>query len=195
MRNRFVLAAMTSLLIVGSANAAPKETLYFEFEMDGDVDKTGAGPEGVRGNNSPVWFRFVGGGMLDKTGIVWSNNSYSETDAANCFNNGVIDNVDLQLVRTQSGAAQASMWFLGRTSEPGGAEIKYLLTLVDPNGWIGLTDDRFPPRSGSVVMVATEWALETEGKGKLKNVSCKGSGNADGESALTRIELRVVSSP
>lgn len=195
MWKKWILAVLTGLLFLGSANAAPKETLYFEFEMNGDADKTGSGPEGVRGHNSPVWFRFDGGNMLDKTGIVWVNKSYSETDAANCFNDGTIGKVDLQLVRTRTGAAQASMWFQGKTSEPGGAEITYLLTLVDPKGWIGLTDDRFPPRTGSVSMLATEWSMETEGKGKLKNVTCKGIGDTNSDSAETLITLEVVSPP
>jgi hypothetical protein len=186
MWKKFLLAGAASLLIVGAADAAPRVYLPFSFTMSGDVEGDGEKErDPVRGNNDPVWFQ----GPLTLKEFFLDDARYGAKSAASCFDSGAIL-VDLQLTQTRDDKAQAMLWFWGLTSDS--KPILYILTLVDPEGWkfLGgvspITD--FPPINDDYYMVASEWSMQTEGKGKLKNVSCRGS-NVDDADADVRIEL------
>ena len=168
-----LLTAACLALFMGSTPAAPKETLNFTFAMGGDVIGGGSGPEGVRGRTSPVWFKT--GATLASGGLFMSDSSYGGKSAANCFGDGSVSG-NIQLTKTKDGEAKAILWFSGYASDGSGAEVTYYLTLVDSKGWDGKPDLQFPPRGDTLDMLADQWSMETEGRGRLKNLSCTGSG-------------------
>ena len=171
-----LLTAACLALCMGSTPAAPKETLNFTFAMGGDVVGGGSGPEPVRGKTSPVWFKTTA--TLNPGGLFMKDASYGGKSSSNCFDNGSVSG-NIQLTKTRDGEAKAILWFSGYTSDGSGKEVTYYLTLVDSAGWNGDPDAQFPPRDTTLNLVANEWSMQTEGGGRLKNVTCTGSGKVD----------------
>ncbi len=171
-----LLTAACLAVFIGSAPAAPKETLNFTFAMGGDVVGGRSEPEPVRGKTSPVWFKTTA--TLNPGGLFMKDASYGGKSSSNCFDNGSVSG-NIQLTKTRDGEAKAILWFSGYTSDGSEKEVTYYLTLVDSAGWNGDPDAQFPPRDTTLNLVANEWSMQTEGGGRLKNVTCTGSGKVD----------------
>ena len=173
-RKRILVAGILAGLCLAAtgAQAGPKESLPFSLVMTGDLSGYDSRTENIRGNHSPVWF---GGDFTLSAFFV--GNHYGGKDGEECFDGGTFTG-PIQITQQKDGSAQAMWFFHGFSDDGNKTDIKYVLTLVDPSGWIG---GSFPPRDNSVTMIATEWEIHTEGKGQLRKVSCTGTGGlADG---------------
>jgi hypothetical protein len=104
-------------------------------------------------------------------------------DGANCFEDGIRigDNITLAVVN-DGGTAWARVYFWAYTDD--GTPLKYGLHMY------GYFVGPWPPENGvgnPTFVYLTSWEMVSEGKGKLRKVSCTGSGPLVGESFLVTI--------
>lgn len=96
----------------------------------------------------------------------------ADGDGAECFKNGIDfeDNITLAVVKERDGSAWARVYFWGCVND-GETELLYGLHMY------GTFSGDWPPQDGKTTDVHLyEWEMVSEGRGKLKKVSCTGSG-------------------
>jgi hypothetical protein len=182
---KLMLVSVTSLVVIsGFAFAAPAEKQQFHADITGPVEADIV-TKNIKNTDrqkritfqwcTPLCMDF----SLDLT--FWHMQIYSTgVSGSECFPNEGQGGA-IHVLETKSGEAEAVFWF--DSVHGNGDVVRYRLTLTNPGGWNGV----FPPSSfglaNAATMVATEWRMETEGKGKLRKTSCKGAGTwliADG---------------
>ena len=104
---------------------------------------------------------------------------------AACFEDGISaeDNVTLAVVKENDGTAWARVYFWAYVND-GTTELLYGLHMY------GSFSSDWPPKDGHTTLVILDtWEMVSEGKGKLRKVSCTGSGPPAGEPFLVTIEV------
>ena len=197
--SKVMMAGIAGLMLMsGLASGAPPDPQQFHVVMTvdivADLDSSLINVKRKNTNNSVI-FQLCTPNCVEFTlGNFWGGATYvNDKDGTECFppNSGVDSRSDvqgsIQLVETRNGDAQATLFFSAKADD--GADdfdVKYQLILTDFNGWDGV----FPPPTSvdTATMMATGWEMQTEGKGKLRKVACKGMGmNATVIIELTRI--------
>lgn len=80
------------------------------------------------------------------------------------------DNITLAVVKESDGTAWARVYFWAYVND-GETELKYGLHMY------GDFDSPWPPENGGTTVISlNSWEMVSEGKGKLRRVSCTGSG-------------------
>jgi hypothetical protein len=110
-------------------------------------------------------------------GEFWQTANYdvSGKNGTDCFPVGPVFGA-VHISQTKSGESKVQLWF-DSTYGPSETEVRYLLVLTG-TPW----SENFPPLLNEFSsMLATDWEMGTEGKGRYRNDSCKGSGSFVGD--------------
>jgi hypothetical protein len=204
-----MLAAITSLVIMsGSAAAAgpAKQQFYVDFSsqittelLSGNIKNTFKQKRVVFQDCTPLCVPFD----LEK---FWREQTYlNDIEGTACFptsdSKGVVHlGGAIHVLETKSGEARVNIWF-DSVYTPTLDTVRYLLILSAPR-WTDLAGDTqadFPPTEidgNFAYMLSTGWELQTEGKGKLRKASCKGSGGWDkGDGVLLMVQRVDLADP
>jgi hypothetical protein len=173
MFKKLMLATIASLVLVGgAASAAPAANQQFNVVISGDISANlGSGPIQVSKNQSNVSFQCTPLCTPFVLEDFWQHDNYTTgPGGSTCFPVGTVTGA-VATRETKGGDASATFWF---SSDETGSHIRYMLTLTDSIGWIGI----FPPpgKNDTATMIASGWKMETEGKGQHRNSACKGMG-------------------
>ena len=174
------------MLLSGPAAGAPPAQHQFHVVMTVDIDADlDSSLINIKRNNTnnPVIFQLCTPNCVEFTLNLdfWAPDPFVDiyangADGRECFPEAAVQGA-VHLSERRNGDAQAAFWFTGKADD-GDADniVKYLLILTDTDGW----DGTFPtPNIGignSIEMNADFWEMQTEGKGKLRRVACKGMG-------------------
>ena len=198
--SKVMMAGIAGLMLMsGLASGAPPVPHQFDVVMtediEADLDSSLINVKRKNTNNQIIFQLCTPNCVPFTLGAFWGGQPYAnDNDGTECFppNNSPGDlrsdvQGSIQLVETRNGDAQATFFF-GAKADDGedDFDVKYQLILTDFDGWFG----DFPPPSvgNTATMTATGWEMQTEGKGKLRKVACKGMGmNATVIIELTRI--------
>ena len=199
--SKVMMAGIAGLMLMsGLASGAPPDQHQFDVVITDDIE---AGLDSNlinvkrKNTNNRIIFQLCTPNCVPFTlGAFWGGQTYAnDNDGTQCFppNDPPDDlNSDVQgaihLVETRNGDAKATFFFSAKADD--GADdfdVNYELNLTDfNNGWDGV----FPPPliGDTATMMATGWEMQTGGKGRFREVACKGMGmNTDVIIVLTRI--------
>jgi len=184
MLKKLMLATIASVVVMsGLTSAAPPEKQRFLLGISGSITTPDIlDTEIIKNTNKQKRIVFQAGTPLSvKFNLedFWRSEStdynVSGLDGVDCFEVGEVSGA-VHIQETKSGESKVQMWFDSTykpDDEPPGPEVRYQLVLTgDP--W----SDVFPPQlvGDDSEMLATHWEMRTEGKGRYRNDSCKGSG-------------------
>lgn len=177
----WTLALVTSVFLFSSTGAVQgggggREEAVFVGEVFGDI--TG-GPQAraqtIRDNTTQIVISKPSM-RLDLTYFQGVTFKVAD-DGLDCFSDGLYggpgEGGSMHIIQERDGSGSATAWIHGATANDGVTDVKYRLDVV------GVFDDEtnWPPALATFnTLRITGWEMSSEGKGKLKNVSCTGAG-------------------
>ena len=184
MFKKLLFASVVSVMFLsGPSLAGPPPQYQYHVDITDDITANlNSGFQNYTKNTTVVGFQQCTPNCVPfALGAFWQTAVYSTGSGINCFPQGAVEGaIHISKARKDASAAAAVLWFNSAFNPNGydgtGVEVKYMLTLT--GGW----DGDFPPLPGDIAtMTATAWKMETEGKGKHKNLAtaCKGMNNGD----------------
>lgn len=180
-----IVGVASVMLLSGWSFAAPPVQYKYHVDITSDITADlNSGFQNYTKKTTGISFQTCTPNCVPfSLGSFWQTAAFSVGTGSNCFPADMVKGaIHIHKARKNASAAKAVFWFKSLFNPSGydsedGVEVKYMLTLT--GGWEG----DFPPLpDNTATMTATAWKMETEGKGKHKNLStaCKGSNDTDG---------------
>ena len=161
----------------GKRKAVPAEIC---MTVDGDITAgLACHNQGIRHNTTQLIVR----PMVSNLNYFKEKTFKTDGDGANCFQDGIRfdDNITLAVVKERDGSAWARVYFWAYVND-GTTELLYGLHMY------GTFTGPWPPQNGiynPTYVHLDSWEMVSEGKGKLRKVSCTGSGEFTTEVTIT----------
>jgi hypothetical protein len=174
---KIVILSLFFLLVSGFgikhavSKGKPKVSAWICMTVDGDITAaTACHNQGIMHNTTQLIVR----PMVSDLNYFMEKTFKTDGDGANCFRDGirVDDNITLAVVKERDGSAWARVYFWAYVND-GITELLYGLHMY------GTFDGPWPPQNGvgnPTFVHLNSWEMVSEGKGKLRRVSCTGSG-------------------
>ena len=192
MLKKLILATIAGFVLVGgAASAAPPPPQQFNLIVDTGALTVDENSGNIRNTTKQKNVSFQQG---DGTPLsvpfslilsFWQSavRDYDNSvQGMHCFPEAAVTGA-IGVSETKNGNAKAVFWFSSEYDDGSNtAHIRYMLTLTADQWWtteLRTTKAEFPPllSDPTAYMLAMDWEMETEGKGKDRNSSCKGSGS------------------
>jgi len=184
---KIVILSLFFLLVGGfgikhavSKGKKPSVKALICMTVDGDITAgLACHDQGIRHNTTQLIVR----PMVSDLTYFREKTFKTEGDGAHCFKDGIRidDNITLAVVKERDGTAWARVYFWAYVND-GTTELLYGLHMY------GTFKGPWPPQNGignPTYVHLNTWEMVSEGKGRLRRVSCTGSGTFYNEVTIT----------